>query len=120
MELKFVTATKPVAVDAAMQRRQRLIRRIDQQIDLINSAKDGMLPRSFWVWMDNKGTYFLPVKYGRQAIELKKGMFAIECDNVDMTIQALAHVRAMTLNGELDVQLAAASSAIRSKFTRKR
>lgn len=119
MELKFVAAKKPEASDPIVQRRHRLVRRLDQQISLMKSAADGMLPRSSWIWMDNKGAYFLPVKYGRQTIELKKGMFAIECDSVDLTIQALAHVRGMVLNGELDVQLAAASSAIRSKFTRK-
>jgi hypothetical protein len=31
MELKFVATKKPVAVDVVTQRRQRLIRRIDQR-----------------------------------------------------------------------------------------
>ncbi len=36
MELKFVATKKPVAVDAVTQRRQRLIRRLDQQISLFS------------------------------------------------------------------------------------
>ena len=68
MELKFVAAKKPVAVDVVTQRRQRLIRRIDQQISLIKSAADGTLPRSSWVWMDEAGAYLVPIKYGRQLL----------------------------------------------------
>jgi len=73
MELKFVATKKPVAVDVVTQRRQRLIRRIDQQISLIKSATESGIPRASWVWMDEAGAYLVPIKYGRQPIELKKG-----------------------------------------------
>ena len=116
MELKFVTAKKPENVNTAVQRRQRLVRRLDQQISLIKSAADGMLPRASWVWMDEKGIYFLPIKYGRQPIELRKGMYAVQCDTIEGTGQALAAVRGMVLNGDLDEQLAKASKEIRARF----
>lgn len=51
MELKFVAAKKPEAVNVTVQRRQRLVRRLDQQISLIQNAKDGFLPRTSWVWI---------------------------------------------------------------------
>lgn len=73
MELKFVAAKKPGTVNAAVQRRQRLVRRIDQQISLIQNSKDGLLPRTSWVWVDDEGAYLLAIKYGRNPIELKKG-----------------------------------------------
>jgi hypothetical protein len=116
MELKFVTAKKPENVNTAVQRRQRLVRRLDQQIGLIKSTADGMLPRASWVWMDDKGAYFLPVKYGRSPIELKKGMFAIQCASLGEAAQALATVREMVLNGDLDDQLAKSSKEIRARF----
>jgi hypothetical protein len=116
VELKFVAAKKPDTVNTAVQRRQRLVRRLDQQISLIKSAADGMLPRASWVWMDEKGGYFLPIKYGRNPIELKKGMFAIQCDSLDQAAQALAAVREMVLSGEMDEQLAKASKDIRARF----
>ena len=116
MELKFVTAKKPENVNTAVQRRQRLVRRLDQQIGLIKSTADGMLPRASWIWMDDKGAYFLPIKYGRNSIELKKGMFSIECASLDEAAQALATVREMVLNGDLDDQLAKASKDIRARF----
>lgn len=119
MELKFVAAKKPETVNAAVQRRQRLVRRIDQQISFISAAKEGMLPRSSWLWMDDKGSYFLPVKYGRNPIELKKGMFAIQCDDIEHAADILAKIRIMVLQGDFDENLTKASTEIRSKFEAK-
>lgn len=116
MELKFVATKKPAAVDAVTQRRQRLIRRIDQQISLLKSATDLGVPRSSWVWMDEAGAYLVPIKYGRQPIELKKGMFSIQCEMVGQVPTAFEKVRAMTINGDFDQQLAEASQHIRAKF----
>jgi len=116
MELKFVATKKPAAVDVVTQRRQRLIRRIDQQISLIKSATDLGVPRTSWVWMDEAGAYLVPIKYGRQPIELKKGMFAIECKDSNDVSNALETVRQMVLNGTLDEQLAQASGEIRARF----
>lgn len=117
--MKFVATKKPTAVDALIQRRQRLIRRIDQQISLIKSATEGMLSRTSWAWMDENGTYFLPIKYGRNSIELQKGMFAIQCDCIEDVGQGLTAIRAMVLQGEFDTQLKKASTEIRSKFSKK-
>jgi hypothetical protein len=116
VELRYVATKKPEIVDMAVQRRQRLVRRLDQQISLIKSAVHGVLPRASWVWMDEKGSYFLPVKYGRSAIELKKGMFAIHCDSAEDVAKALVTLRRMVLNGEIDDQLAKASKDIRARF----
>jgi hypothetical protein len=116
MELKFVATKKPAAVDVVTQRRQRLIRRIDQQISLIKSAADLGLPRASWVWMDEAGVYLVPIKYGRNPIELKKGMFAIECKDINEASNALETVRQMVFKGGLDVQLAQASGEIRARF----
>lgn len=116
MELKFVAAKKPESVNATVQRRQRLVRRIDQQINLLQSAGDGVIPRSSWLWMDDTGTYYLPVKYGRQPIELRKGMCAIQSESITHAADALAMIRTMVLNGEFDDQLAKASGEIRAKF----
>jgi hypothetical protein len=119
MELKFVATKKPVAVDVVTQRRQRLIRRIDQQISLIKSATDLGIPRASWVWMDEAGAYLLPIKYGRNPIELKKGMFSIQCDTVEQVSTSFELVRAMVLNGDFDQQLAQASTDIRNKLKKK-
>jgi hypothetical protein len=78
----------------------------------------GKQPRAVWLWMDDTGTYFLPIKYGRQPIELKKGMFSVQCADLDQAEAALCTIRAMVLQGDLDDQLAKASTDIRAKFNR--
>ncbi len=80
MELKFVAAKKPDTVDATVQRRQRLVRRNDQQIEMLRNAGDGMLPRRSWIWIDDEGKHLFHIKYGKNSIELRKGMYAVECD----------------------------------------
>lgn len=119
MELKFAAAKKPETVNVAIQRRQRLVRRLDQQISLIQNAKDGLLPRTSWIWMDESGTYFLPIKYGRHPIELKKGMFSVQCESIEHAADALGAIRAKVLQGDMDDQLSKASTEIRAKFGSK-
>lgn len=117
MELKFVAATKPGPVSDTVKRRQRLVQRINQQLGLCEAMKSGQLPRAAWAWMDDAGSYFLPIKYGRQQIELKKGMFSILCKDVVEIEGALEEVRSMALAGQFDDQLAKASTEIRKRFS---
>ena len=93
------------------------MQRIDQQIGYCEAMKAGQLPRAAWTWMDEAGSYFVPIKYGRQHVELKKGMFSIQCKDVSEVEEALVAVRAMVLNGEFDQQLTKASAEIRNKFS---
>lgn len=116
MDLKFVATTKPTNGNPILQRRLRLLRRIDQQKMLIEKESGGLFPRASWIWMDENGHYCLAIKYGRDPIEMKKGMFAIQCDNIQAVAQALQTVKDMVLKGELDEHLAKASADIRAKF----
>ena len=95
MELKFATTARPNKASADAQRRQKLVRRIDQQIGYVRQIIDGKQPRAAWAWMDEAGTYFLPIKYGRQPLELKKGMFSIQCADLDHVEAALCTVRVL-------------------------
>ena len=117
MKLKLSNKTRPTAVKPEIQRREKLVNRLDQQISYVRQMVEGKRPRGSWAWLDEAGRYFLPIKYGKQVLELKKGMTSIECENLDEVEHALCEVRAMTLAGVLDGQLDAASSAIRKKFT---
>ena len=116
MELKFVATAKPKQINAAVQRRQKLIGRIDQQVGYVRQMIEGKQPRAAWAWQDETGTYFLPIKYGRQTLELKKGMQAVQCADLDHVEDALCTIRAMVWQGEFDELLAKASSEIRGKF----
>jgi hypothetical protein len=116
MELKFSATARPDKASADVQRRQKLVRRIDQQIVYVRQMIEGKQSRAAWVWMDEAGTYFLPIKYGRQPIELKKGMFSVQCQDLDHVEAALCTVRAMVLQGDFDAQLQKTSHDIRAKF----
>lgn len=116
MDLKFSAATRPDKASPEVHRRQKLVHRINQQIGYVRQMIDGKQPRASWIWMDEAGAYFLPIKYGRQSLELKKGMFSIQCPNLDQAEVALCTIRAMVLQGDMDPQLQKASSEIRKKF----
>lgn len=116
MELKFAAAARPDKVSPNVQRRQRLIRRIDQQVGYVRQLIEGKRPRGVWVWMNEEGTYFLPIKYGCQQLELTKGMYSVECNDLDGVEGALCTIRALVLNGDYDAQLEKASKEIRRKF----
>lgn len=116
MKLKLTSKSRPKTVSPEIQRRERLIHRIDQQVGYVRQIIEGQRPRAAWVWMSTDGTYYLPIKYGKQTLELQKGMVSIECQNLDEVEHALCEVRGMVLAGKLDDQLETASSAIRAKF----
>lgn len=116
MELKFVAAKRPEKANATVLRRQKLVRRIDQQVTYVRQMIDGQEVRAAWAWMDEAGSYFLPIKYGRHSLELKKGMFAIQCPDLDHAEAALCTIRDMVLNGDFDDQLVKVSADIRSRF----
>lgn len=118
MELKFAAAAKPQPLSDNVLRRRKLVRRIDQQIGYVRQMVEGQQPRAAWAWTDEAGTYFLPIRYGRQKLELKKGMFSIQCQSLDEVEHGLCTVRAMVQNGDFDDHLAKASAEIRKRFQR--
>lgn len=119
MDLKLSAAAKPEKIAVEIDRRQKLVSRIDQQIGYVRQMVDGQVPRAAWAWMDDAGRYFLPIKYGRQNLELKKGMFSVECADLDAVEHALCAVRAMAMSGELDAQITKAAEVIRANFKPK-
>ncbi len=116
MKLKLTPKSRPKAVPPEIQRRERLVHRNDQQVGYVRQIIEGQRPRAAWVWMSTDGTYYLPIKYGKQTLELQKGMVSIECQNLDEVEHALCEVRGMALAGKLDEQLEQVSSAIRKRF----
>jgi hypothetical protein len=66
--------------------------------------------------MDETGTYFVPIKYGRHPLELKKGMFSVQCQDLDEVEHVLCTFRGMALKGDLDEHLSQVSQNIRKTF----
>ena len=138
--LKFVQAKRvAMNVNATEFRRQKLARKIDEQIALVNRIESGAgqsvthmkhvknddgttraveVQRKARAWWFNseKGTLCLSVRYGAKSIELAKGHNAIEVGSVDRLIPTLEAVKKAVLSGELDSQIAATAEAVKARF----
>jgi len=138
--LKFVQAKRVNAqIDAVAFRREKLARKIDEQITLVNLVGDGH-SRSFtalkrvknsdgststvevqrkaraWWFNSDKGVLCLSVRYGAKVIELAKGRNAIEVGAADKLLPTLEAVKKAVLSGELDTQIAATAEAVKARF----
>ena len=138
--LKFVQAKRVNAqIDAVVFRREKLVRKIDEQISLVNVVGDGG-NRSFkaskrvtnedgstssvevqrkaraWWFQSEKGTLCISIRYGAKAIELAKGRNAIEVASVDQLASTLEAVKKAVISGELDAQITATAEAVKARF----
>lgn len=90
MEFKFTAATKPKKLDGITKQRAQLIKRINEQIAILENHDGGPLPRRSWAWQDESGNWLLGVQYGYKPLELKKGMTAVQCDSLAHSADALS------------------------------
>ena len=136
--LKIVAAKKQSQIPPVLQRRNKLIKSIHEQVLLATAMQDGKqyapmqqhtvkdketgerktveIPkrvRPSWFVTDT-GKLCVALKYGAKVIEFAKGKTAVElaADGSDL-IPTLEILRKATENGELDAQLEAVSGAVR-------
>ena len=114
--LKLVSVTKPNQQNPVVDRRQRLITSVNRQLDLIVRYRNGEKVRGLWWWIDESGTVFLPIKYGKTVLELSKGKFSIECSTIEEVEDNLEKIKDMSRRGLFDELLKTTSEILRSKF----
>ena len=138
--LKLVTATRATHVSPVIQRRQKLIAKIDEQICLATAAMDGteFKPTKFknvvnaetgeteykqvakklrtWWWRNEAGKVNLVVRYGARIIELAKGKNSIELDNLAAVLPTLDLIKKAVEAGELDEAITKVSRAVELKL----
>ena len=138
--LKLVTATRATHVSPVIQRRQKLIAKIDEQICLATAAMDGteFKPTKFknvvntetgeteykqvakklrtWWWRNEAGKVNLVVRYGARIIELAKGKNSIELENEAAILPTLDLIRKAAEAGELDEAITKVSKAVELKL----
>ena len=114
--LKLVPMTKPEQTNPIIQRREKLLSSINRQIESIKRYKQGEKVRGLWFWIDDTGTMFLPIKYGKTVLELDKGKFSIECSTIDEVENSLDTVKSLTRRGSFDDILKTTSDILRSNF----
>ena len=140
--LKLVASKKHLTVAPVVQRRNKLIAKIHQQIELCEAQKAGntYAPKKLktytnkqtgermtaevakrvreWFWVSNTtGKINLAIKYGAKTLPLnKKGANAIELANGDELIVTLKELKIATANGEFDDAITEVSEATRQGF----
>lgn len=139
--LKLITATKNVSSSPVVQRRNKLLAKVQEQLDMCE-AKRNQLPYApkrlktvvnketgerttvetikrvkEWFWITEDGKINLAVKYGAKTLPLnKKGANAIELMNGTALIGTLHKLKEAVIAGEFDDAISEVSDATRKAF----
>ena len=140
--LKLTTAQKPTQMSAVQQRRNKLAKRLWEQMELAKAHQAGstFAPTRFrsvvqndtgirkqlevpkrikqWWFVADTGRVCVQVRYGTRVLELAKGKNSIEVANGDELLSVLETVKRCVEAGELDAQIDAASNAVRERFVK--
>jgi hypothetical protein len=141
--LKLVVTKKQLTVSPIAQRRQKLVAKLDEQINLCVAKRDGntFAPTRIktvvnketgervtveavkrvkeWFWINDAGKINLAIKYGAKTLSLnKKGANAIELANGDELIATLTTLKQCAIDGEFDDAISEASAATRKAFVK--
>ena len=138
--LKLTAARKSRALPDVVKRRNKLLQKLMEQRELAAALEQGQhyAPKRLrslrdadtgsrvvkevavrikpWFWTGEKGECLLAINYGSKQIELQKGKTAIDVGSADKLVTVLETVIAAVKNGELDVQIEAASTKLREGF----
>jgi len=137
--LKLTTAKRSTGISPQVQRRLKLIKKIDDQIALAKALATGGTyttsrfrtvkddeggSRSIeiqkkvrpWWFPTEAGKIALSIRYGARVVEISKGKTAIEVASGEDLINALSVVRKAVDAGELDTQIESASIKLREGF----
>jgi hypothetical protein len=139
--LKLVASKKHLTVSPVVHRRNKLVNKLHEQIELCEAQKAGNIyaPKRLktftnkqtgermtaevvkrvkeWFWIGDNGKINLSVKYGAKTLPLnKKGANAIELASGDELIATLKSLKAAVLDGELDDAISEVSEATRARF----
>lgn len=139
--LKLVVSKKHQTVAPIVNRRNKLVAKLHEQIELCQAQREGRVyaPKKLktyinkqsgermtveaikrvkeWFWVGENGKINLAIKYGAKTLPLnKKGANAIELASGEELIKTLNELKTATLNGELDEAINEVSSATRLAF----
>lgn len=140
--LKLTDARKPQQVPQVVQRRNKLAKRVWQQIELAKAQEQGtqfrvakfksytdtqtgerkqvetqMLVKQWW-FTTQAGKLAISVRYGSRVLELAKGKFAVEVSHEKDLAKTLDAIKTAVLAGELDTAIDAAATTLRAGFAR--
>lgn len=138
--LKFIVSKRKQGNSPAHARRQKLIAKLNEQIQMakaiqsgsdyspvkIRTVKDGAtgemrrveVPKRIkpWWWQSEAGKMCITVRYGARTMEVVEGKNAIEAENIAAVITTLEVLRTAVDAGELDARIEAVSTLVKSGF----
>jgi hypothetical protein len=139
--LKLVASKKHATVSPIVHRRNKLVSKLHEQIEMCEAKKVGQnyAPKKLktftnkqtgermtaevtkrvkeWFWINDAGKINLAIKYGAKTLSLnKKGANAIELATGDELINTLKSIKVAVLNGELDDAITEVSNATKAAF----
>ena len=125
-ELNLTPMKRTVGRNPITERRESVIKAIDKQIMVCEGLLEGKdvvrdqytgrkIPQ--WFWLDDSGSYYLSINYGKSPIELAKGKFSIVCTGLEQVKSSLETVKSSVLKGDFDTVLDKRSKVIRSNFS---
>lgn len=138
--LKLTATKKPSIATEEQHRRNKLVRRLKEQIALAKSHQSGVLfapekqrtikdaetglrqvvttnkrVKAWWFATDNN-RIALTVRYGSQILELARGKFSVDVADADQLVPTLELVVDAVNAGELDAQISVAAISLRKGF----
>lgn len=140
--LKLTAATKPLTVSGVQLRRNKMAKRIWEQVELAKAQQAGttFAPTRFktivendtgirkqietykrvkqWWFVTDSGKLAVTLRYGSRVIELAKGKTAVEVANEKELVPVLETLKGAVLAGELDQQIESAANKLREGFDR--
>ena len=139
--LKVINAVKKVATDSTQFRREKLCKKLDEQINLAIAVSEGNTytvkrqrnikdkdsgltttvevnkrVRQWWFVNRDTNKVALQLRYGTKVIEFAKGKNAIEVNSGEELITTLQKLRTATMSGELDEYINTASLLVKARF----
>jgi hypothetical protein len=138
-QLKFINAVKPQHLSPVLKRRNKLIKRLWEQIELAKaeSAGNTFTIKRFksirdlednrktveieqhvkpWWFIYDSGKLCLNIRYGTKIIKLAKDKSAIELASKEALVETLELVKSAVDAGELDQQIEAVSLNVKINF----
>jgi hypothetical protein len=140
-QLKLIAAKRSVQVSPVVQRRNKVAKRIAEQIALATAKQEGKsyaptkqrkvtdaatgesktiaVPKRIkeWWFVTDTGKLCVQLKYGQKIVTLgAKGASAVELATADQLVPTLEALKAAVEGGELDAQLEAVSGAVKAAF----
>ena len=141
-QLKLTAQSKPAQISPVQQRRNKLAKRVWEQIELAKAQAQGTQytpikfrtvtdsetgarkqiettkrVKQWWFTADN-GKLALSVRYGTKVLELAPKKFAVEIATNKDLVTTLELIKGAVLNGELDNAIDSAAVKLKLGFTK--